>query len=714
MKKIFFSLLAIAAIASCAKTEPVYTDVDSEIQLAPVTALQTKANTFQSIDGTTYPANEHFTVKAYWNEAGAGSNFTENTTVYLNSVDFKKQTTSNYWAGANESYYWPKNGSLRFATYSPTEFVAGTMNHVLATDTWTATGYEQANDTDVTIDFMVAQTPPSYTAATAAEKVSVVFEHALSWLSFRVQAKDEAAMNAFDVKSITVNNVFTKGDMVAKYPAKDWTVTAGSEKPYVVVSDAPGLDLTPVDIENNGVLVIPQATTTVTVTFVQNTLGEVTQSLEIPLILDGENTPWVAGKHYIYTLIFGLDEILINPSVADWEDVVVPSVEATAVEVGTPAELISAVASGRSVRLVNDIVVDAPVKVNGGDVLVELNGYSVKSEGDVFEVAAGTLAINGPGLVEAATDNGTPYCAVWAYGDAVVNIYGGEYKAGYPAGDYNDLIYAKDNAQINVYGGKFYNSGKENSFVLNLKDNTNAQMVVYGGSFEKFNPANNASEGANTNFVAKGYNVVAEGNWYNVFAPESVELTANADAAETVYVAGNFDGAGFTLAPVEGVDYVISNTARLIEATAPSTISNVVIDGKNHYSGDYGIRGIYTIGTGDVTIKDVKILNCTYAINANNAGKLTVINATLQGWNSYGSTTQNLFENVKFIDGKFHNFRPYNTTECVNCDFGTGVVIDLSCMVEGATINFVNCTYNGAPLTEANLTDATGKAYTIK
>ena len=189
---------------------------------------------------------------------------------------------------------------------------------------------------------------------------------------------------------------------------------------------------------------------------------------------------------------------------------------------------------------------------------------------------------------------------------------------------------------------------------------------------------------------------------------EDLTLMANAEATETINLTGNLDGAGHTISAIEGVDYVIANTARLIEATAPATISNLVIDGKDNVYNGFGIRGIYTIGTGDITVQNVKIYNCTYAINANNAGKLTVLNSTLQGWNSYGSTTENRFENVKFIDGKYHNFRPYNNTVCKNCDFGAGVVIDLSCMVDGATIKFINCTYDGQPLTAANLTAADG------
>lgn len=190
---------------------------------------------------------------------------------------------------------------------------------------------------------------------------------------------------------------------------------------------------------------------------------------------------------------------------------------------------------------------------------------------------------------------------------------------------------------------------------------------------------------------------------------EDLTLMADAEATKTVNLTGSLDGAGHTISAVDGVDYVIASTARLIEATAPASISNLTIDGKGVYTDKYGIRGIYTIGTGDIKIENVEIYNCTYAINACHTGDLVVVNSTLQGWNSYaGSVANSRFENVKFIDGEFHNFRPYNNTVCKNCDFAAGVVIDLSCMVDGATIKFINCTYDGQPLTAANLTDAEG------
>jgi hypothetical protein len=182
----------------------------------------------------------------------------------------------------------------------------------------------------------------------------------------------------------------------------------------------------------------------------------------------------------------------------------------------------------------------------------------------------------------------------------------------------------------------------------------------------------------------------------------NMTLMTDVEATAIVNLKGTLDGAGHTLSAKDGVNYVKENTARLIEATAPATISNLKIDGKDNVYNGFGIRGIYTIGEGDITIENVEIKNCTYGINANNKGKLTVVNSTISSWNSFGGTTENHFENVTFVPGKdYANFRPYNNTVCMNCEF-TGVTIDLSMMVKDAVIKFVNCTVNGQPLTAAD------------
>ena len=541
MKKIFFSLLAIAAIASCAKTADVYTEENAEILLSPVAALQTKAEVNNAIDGTLYPETEHFTVIGYWADQPAGSTFASGTT-YLSAVDFAKKNGIKYWAGADKSYYWPKNGSLRFACYSPTTINDCTLAHDLATDTWTATGYTQSATTAGTIDFMVAQTPASYTAATAAENVSVVFEHALSWITLQVKAANEAASKAFTINKVTINDVNTVADMTAKYPTKvwsNWSVPAGYEvfagAKYSSTDPMPINEAAIIETVARGTVVIPQATTTVTIDYTQNALDGTpaleNQSITVPLALDAALTPWEPGKHYVYTLIFSLDEILINPSVADWKDVIVNDIPAGATEVATAAELIAAAAKGGDIVLTDDIALTAPVAISQ-DVNLELNGKAINAAStDAIVVSNGAnLTINGEGKVWAATDDKSSANALWImHGNVTIN--GGNYYVGADNAQRNDCIYLgaasqKDNAAayvstLVINGGTFEAAVQEYGqyWVLNIQDQhaaAGSTITVNGGKFKNFDPSNNTSEGTPTNFVATGKTVEKSADYYIV------------------------------------------------------------------------------------------------------------------------------------------------------------------------------------------------------
>ena len=78
---------------------------------------------------------------------------------------------------------------------------------------------------------------------------------------------------------------------------------------------------------------------------------------------------------------------------------------------------------------------------------------------------------------------------------------------------------------LTVNGGKFivqqiYSATKPYEFTLNMYDanraNGTATITVNGGSYYKFNPSNCAAEGEGTNFVAQGYSVAADGDYYVV------------------------------------------------------------------------------------------------------------------------------------------------------------------------------------------------------
>ena len=537
MKKIFFSLLAVAALASCVKSEAVYTEDNSEIKIKPATAIATKANVTAAIDGTEYPTAENFDVYGYWKDEPAGESFTDGAILYLGLEGAGEFTNKgNYWGGAAEAYYWPKNGSLRFAAYSPSHI---DMTHVLASDTYTVENYVQPDETAKTWDLLVAPTSKSYTSMTAAENVSVVFEHALSWITINVKAKDAEAAKAFDIKKVTINDVITTAKLEAVMTGEDkamnWTLT-DTKAPYVVFEGSQAVTETATVIEStaNGTLVIPQPTTTITVDYTQNALAGTpaleNQKVTVDLVLDTDNTPWKDGKHYVYTLVFGLDEILINPDVVDWEDVVVGEIDTdkTVNNVSTEAQLAAALAKGGKVVLQSNITTTATLNVATTAVL-DLNGYTLTNQlgnatTDVIVVEeGGELTINGEGTIEAVTGN-DGYAVI---SEGLIIINGGTYKSGVDAdGEPNAVIYARGKGEVYVNGGTFPNDNNS-KFVLNKKDADRATTVieVAGGEFENFNPGDNEAENAGTNFLKAGYTVVAEGNVYTVIRGEGTVAT---------------------------------------------------------------------------------------------------------------------------------------------------------------------------------------------
>lgn len=76
--------------------------------------------------------------------------------------------------------------------------------------------------------------------------------------------------------------------------------------------------------------------------------------------------------------------------------------------------------------------------------------------------------------------------------------------------------------------GETYDENGNFKYLLNMLDMNESAYAggiyspstisVEGGSFKKFNPADCAAEGPNTNFVAEGYQVTKDGDWYTVSA----------------------------------------------------------------------------------------------------------------------------------------------------------------------------------------------------
>ena len=212
-------------------------------------------------------------------------------------------------------------------------------------------------------------------------------------------------------------------------------------------------------------------------------------------------------------------------------------------------ELRAALANGGSVTLSEDVTVEAPLVVETGKTVeIDLNGKDIINTTSlpdtdprygnttVFEVKGGaTLNIKGDGDIKAigTKPNEDGYrMAVYAYGDAKVNIYGGNFVNDQDYNDHNaqlDLIYADQQAVINIYGGTFESKSANNRgyWVLNLKDGSGAAINVYGGTFINYDPSSSMTENPVKNFVAEP----APNGTYTVVKGTEVAASADLESA---------------------------------------------------------------------------------------------------------------------------------------------------------------------------------------
>lgn len=209
-------------------------------------------------------------------------------------------------------------------------------------------------------------------AGTSDAAVPVSFKHACAWLDFRFRAADGTADGKFVILKATLSDMYWKGDFVSDdgngasawtgledtrdivlfYNLGDGNADRTSKFNYITYEDY---------LQAGKMMVIPQpvsktsagggtqtARSTLTIYYKQLTSDtpyepaheiyvegqdevvdeEATLNSGTPLteVFTCEMTAsadgtWQRGKHYVYDVVFGLDEILVSPSVEDWDDV---------------------------------------------------------------------------------------------------------------------------------------------------------------------------------------------------------------------------------------------------------------------------------------------------------------------------------------------------------------------------------------------------------
>ena len=324
MKKILFALAAVATLAACSKSEVAYEPAD-EISLSVVPQNMTKA----MLTGETFLTTEQFNVWAWYKQLPASTPIAKwmedatNNQLYIPEKPFTyRQSTS--WGGVTP-YYWPKLGSLLFAGYYPTDIAEsvdytfdGSNNKMIFKNI--QQGQVSATADEYTEDIMYFNMTPS---SVDANPVTVVFKHALSWIT--VNVKKSAGSPKIIIDEINFTDVNNEGEgTVNGANVIEWKLTG--EAKTTPVGTAVELDETATKLKEP--LFIPQTmkgNLVIKYTVYSSDTEKFTEVYTKALdeLKTGLNT-WEPAKHYIYNVEIGTSEILIDPSVTDWDEVEVP------------------------------------------------------------------------------------------------------------------------------------------------------------------------------------------------------------------------------------------------------------------------------------------------------------------------------------------------------------------------------------------------------
>ena len=331
------------AAVSCIKDNPLVDNtMDGQILFdTPVTSNMMKSYTGPVSD--TYPTEESMGVFAYHSELNSGQSWTSGTavTAYFEDFEFKHRNDLSAWAGVTPCY-WPSNGSLIFAGFSPYSQIGG--NHIqnvsfdVDQKTLIISGYEVETYEPMTEAAMYAT--GSYTnkcqsdlmyflpksdvynnfiGSTRGSSYTADFYHALAQVVFNVEAYTEEDKNYIYLSKIVLTDIASKGDFSAQIGRTqagnaEWTLSDGGEwKSLQVFYKESGMQLFTKQRKVVELLTIPIGEHDIKVTYCLK-INEAWY--EETLTYHAE---WEAGKKYVYNLILGTDNIQLVPQITtDW------------------------------------------------------------------------------------------------------------------------------------------------------------------------------------------------------------------------------------------------------------------------------------------------------------------------------------------------------------------------------------------------------------
>lgn len=251
MKRIILlAASAMAILAGCSRTE--IRSIADEPQQITFRSVVGQQSTKALISDTKYPVTETFGSFAFFNKQG--ETFPTGASLYMPNSEVKNTThaTSGKVWTTDIPYYWPKQGSLTFFSYSPFNKL-NTQITCDATDGITITGWDV--DANQAVDVMVADVKKNLTKANGNGAndgytgVATVFRHKLSQLvgfkfktnkdyaGGRAETSAKAGDKYFYFSKIAINNIKYKGTYKSTINVDgnnlgDWAPEAGT-KDYV-------------------------------------------------------------------------------------------------------------------------------------------------------------------------------------------------------------------------------------------------------------------------------------------------------------------------------------------------------------------------------------------------------------------------------------------------------------------------------------------------
>ena len=348
---------ALVALAACNKDSFDLTGpntLDNEIGFNAVTKKATKAND-AIITGAVYDTLNTFRVWGWQSKYDDLQNWSDlDTVVASNFMDSLKieytggrLNRAKAWRNADNYYYWPFTGKIGFLAIHPSNLNTPTDTTLTIEASWDASNkmakasienYSVVgrDSTDLMFAFKAGQR--------RADALPITFKHALSQIQFRVRTNEDywsVDSLEFKVDSIFIHNIDLKGNVVYEKDTVAWSENEAQDTSSVYYKGTQIVNYHELDkdadLYGRGLVMIPQPANQIDTTVVPKDLVQTTLTVGYTMkqkknaAISGTVTvpapqEWLAGKRYLYTLNFKLNEILFNPDVTKWVDVDVQTI----------------------------------------------------------------------------------------------------------------------------------------------------------------------------------------------------------------------------------------------------------------------------------------------------------------------------------------------------------------------------------------------------